>query len=257
MPTSITESAIRAHLHTAVFGKTLIVEPQLPSTNDTAKELAAADAPEGTVVVAAHQTAGRGRREHTFFSPTGGVYLSLILRPASPIEPGLLTSCAAVAAARAIESLCGLTVGIKWVNDLFINGRKVSGILAEGAINPHTGNLDSVVLGFGINVAAVTFPPALENIATTLQNEGASPDPSTLVAAILTEWERAYATGRSGDFLEEYRRRSVVLGREIHVLRGDTSIPATAVEIDDAGRLIVRTEAGRFTLHAGEVSVRL
>ena len=90
MPTSITESAIRAHLHTAVFGKTLIVEPQLPSTNDTAKELAAADAPEGTVVVAAHQTAGRGRREHTFFSPTGGVYLSLILRPASPIEPGLL-----------------------------------------------------------------------------------------------------------------------------------------------------------------------
>lgn len=257
MPINITENTIRAHLRTATFGKTLIVEPQLPSTNDTAKVLAAQGAPEGTAVVARQQTAGRGRRERTFFSPAGGVYLSLVLRPASPIEPGLLTGCAAVAAARAIEQVCGLRVGIKWVNDLFLGNRKVGGILAEGSVNPRTGQLDSVVLGFGVNVAAVAFPPALESIATSLENEGAAPEPAALVAAILNEWERAYATAESGAFLEEYRHRSVVLGREIHVHRGDTSIPATAVEIDDAGRLIVRTQSGRLTLHAGEVSVRL
>jgi len=145
----ITEEAIRACLHTHTFGRDIRVEPCLPSTNTTAKELAAAGASEGTVVIARRQTAGRGRLGRSFSSPEGGVYMSLILRPAADTDPGLVTSCGAVAVARAIRRQCDLPVGIKWVNDLFIHGRKVCGILAEGVLDP-TGGLTAIVLGLGI-----------------------------------------------------------------------------------------------------------
>ena len=113
----MTEAAIKRHLHTVVFGRQLQGSTVLPSTNTTARELAQQGASEGTVVVAAAQTAGRGTRSRAFFSPQGGVYMSVILRP-KQADGGLITSCAAVAVARAIERLCPLTVRIKWVNDL-------------------------------------------------------------------------------------------------------------------------------------------
>ncbi len=257
MSAPITEAAIRAALHTATFGHDLRVEPVLPSTNATAKELAAAGVPEGTVVVADRQTAGRGRLGRSFASPTGGVYMSLILRPEVDIDPGLVTACAAVAVARAICRLCELPVGIKWVNDLFIRGRKVCGILAEGGLDPTTGTLSYIVLGIGVNVQKAAFPEELASIVTTLEDEGAVVDRAALIAAILEEWESAYATLSTGDFLADYRRLSVVLGREVTVQRGNESFHATAEAIDDAGHLVVRTADGLLTLRSGEVSIRL
>ncbi len=247
----LTAEAVGARLHTAVFGRSLTVLPQTGSTNDEAKRLALAGAPEGTAVVAVAQTAGRGRRGRAFFSPSGGVYLSVILRPAG-VGAEYITSCAAVAAARAIERFSACPVGIKWVNDLWMNGKKAGGILAEGHLP------DFVVLGWGINVARPSFDPTLTPIVTSLEAEGCRVSRAALIAALLEEWETAYATAASGDFLSESRRRSVVLGRRVTVSRGDERFCATAEEITDEGHLLVRDEAGETVLlRSGEVSLRV
>lgn len=252
----MTEDAIRQHLHTTVFGRELQVAAVLPSTNATARELAQDGAPEGTVVVAAAQTAGRGTRSRAFFSPQGGVYMSILLRPREA-DGCLITSCAAVAVARAIERLCPLKVQIKWVNDLYVGGRKLCGILTEAGFTPE-GGIDYVVLGIGVNVAAVPFPPEITAIATSLGNEGCAVDRAALIAAILEEWEIAYATIGSGDFLAESRARSCVLGQRVTVTRGNERFTATARDINDRGHLVVETDYGEtLALLSGEVSIRI
>ena len=256
MKDNLTKEGILAVLNAATFGHPLTVVAETASTNTDLRALAAAGAPEGTTLVAVTQTGGRGRRGRSFFSPTGGIYLSTLLRPAGHTRPELVTSCAAVAVARAIERLCPLEVGIKWVNDLYAGGRKVCGILAEAGFTP-AGDMDYIVLGVGINVAPVEFSPELRDIATSLGNEGCTPSRAALIAALLEEWERAYATMDSGEFLEESRRRSVVLGREVTVLQGAETFPATAVAITEDGHLLVRTAAGEHLLRAGEVSLRV
>ncbi len=253
----LTEAAIRRHLHTTTFGQALVVEPLLPSTNILARSLAENGAAEGTAVVADEQSAGRGTRSRTFFSPQGGVYLSIILRPRAT-DAGLITSCAAVATARAIERLCPLDVHIKWVNDLYIGGRKLCGILTEAGLNSVTGAIDYVVLGIGVNVAGTRLPPSIADIATSLAGEGYSVDRAALIAAILEEWEHAYATIATRDFLIESRRRSCVLGRMITVSHGSNPFTATAEAITDDGHLVVRTADGDcYTLSSGEVSIQL
>ena len=252
----VTEFAIRRHLHTDVFGHDLRVAAVLPSTNTTARELAQQGAPEGTVVVAAAQTAGRGTRSRAFFSPEGGVYMSVILRPRDA-DGCLITSCAAVAVARAIERLCPLTVQVKWVNDLYVGGRKLCGILTEAGFAPDN-RLDFVVLGIGVNVATVDFPPDIADIATSLGNEGCAVDRNALIAVILEEWETAYATLGSGEFLAESRARSCVLGQRVTVTRGNERFSAAAKDIDGQGHLIVQKGNGEIvTLHSGEVSIRI
>ncbi len=253
----LTKAAIERHLHTAVFGKALVVEPLMASTNTAARQLAADGAPEGTVVVAAAQSAGRGTRSRAFFSPQGGVYMSVILRPRAQDAP-LITSCAAVAVARAIEHLCPLSVGIKWVNDLYVGGRKLCGILTEAGFDPGDNTLDYVVLGIGVNVAATTFPPDIAALATSLANEGCAVDRAALIAAILEEWEALYATLGGRTFLAESRRRSCVLGRDIVVSRGDERFVARAVVLDEDGQLVVEKADGtRLTLRSGEVCIKL
>lgn len=253
---NVSEIGIRRHLHTAVFGREMQVAEVLPSTNTTARELAQAGAPEGTVVVAAAQTAGRGTRARSFFSPQGGVYMSIILRPRQA-DGCLITSCAAVAVARAIERLCPLTVQIKWVNDLYVGGKKLCGILTEAGFHPDN-TLDYVVLGIGVNVAAVDFPSEIADIATSLGNEGCAVERNALIAAILAEWEAAYATIGSGEFLAESRARSCVLGRQVTITRGNEQFTATARDISDRGHLLVETDDGAtVTLLSGEVRIRI
>lgn len=253
----VTEQGIRERLHTVRFGRQLVVEPLLPSTNDVARRLAAEGAPEGTVVVADAQSAGRGRRGRQFFSPEGGVYLSIVLRPTPHTDPGDLTARAAVAAARAIERCCEATVGIKWVNDLYLNGRKLCGILTEGALSP-AGQPTYAVLGIGINVRGTAFPAELQGIATSLEAEGYRVERTALIAALLEEWEQAYTALPTHELLAESRRRSVVLGRQITVRRGNEQFPATAVDITDNGHLLVVTPAGEhIECASGEVSLTL
>ncbi|MBE6777863.1 MAG: biotin--[acetyl-CoA-carboxylase] ligase [Ruminococcaceae bacterium] len=251
----MTEQRIRAHLHAAVFGREMTVLPVTGSTNDRCRQLAAQGAPEGTVVVAAAQTAGRGRRGRLFLSPEGGVYLSMLLRPQPGWDPGQITAMAAVAAARAVESVCHAKVGIKWVNDLYLGGKKLCGILTEGVPDAH-GHLLYAVVGIGINVD--TVPPEVAAIATSLTAEGYTVDRAVLTAALLDEWERLYTTGDTREVLEESRRRSVVLGRTVTVTRGDERFSARAIRINDQGHLLVETAAGEtVTLFSGEVSLQL
>ena len=249
-------AAILAGLNTRVFGHPLTVVEETASTNTDLRRMAAAGAAEGTTLVARTQSGGRGRRGRSFFSPTGGVYLSTLLRPAAHTRPELVTSCAAVAAARAIERVCPVEVGIKWVNDLYVCGRKVCGILAEADFSPE-GAVAHIVLGFGINVAPMTMPPELSAIATSLGNEGPAPDRAALIAALLEEWEAAYATLDSGDFLAESRRRSIVLGKPVTVLQGAVTFPATATAITDDGHLLVTAADGEHLLKAGEVTLQV
>ncbi len=251
----MTAASIAAQLHTRIFGRTLVVEPLLPSTNTAARTLARDGAAEGTVVVAASQSAGRGRRGRDFFSPVGGVYMSLVLRPPTTLTAGDITAAAAIAAARAIERLCSATVGVKWVNDLYIRDRKVCGILTEGECAAD-GTLAYAILGIGINVAPTTFPDGIP--ATSLANEGYPVDRAALIAAVLEEWEALYTDYDPAAVLVESRRRSVVLGREVTVRQGDITYPATALDINEQGHLLVRTSAGNMTaLSSGEVSILL
>ena len=241
---------ITAQLNSARFAVTVI--PQTASTNTDLRGMALEGADEGTTLIAETQAGGRGRRGRTFCSPEGGLYLSTLLRPTDVTDPGLVTCRAAVAAARAIESLCDLKIAIKWVNDLYLNGRKVAGILAEGVLSP-AGNLTAVVVGIGINVAG-KLPAELESIATTLKAEGATLSREDLAAAFLNHWDMVQT---DPDFMDEYRRRNLVPGNPVTVVRGDATYSATAVEITDKGHLVVRTDHGLEELTSGEVSLRL
>ncbi len=243
---------IVSQLNNARFS--VMVVEQTQSTNSDLKALALSGAPEGTTLIAERQTGGRGRRGRTFCSPQGGLYLSTLLRPTAPIHPGLVTCLAAVAAARAIESLCDLWVEIKWVNDLYLNDRKVAGILAEGVLDPG-GALTAVVLGIGINLTG-TLPEELATIATTLEAEGVALSREDLAAAFLNEWERVQ-TAPVEEGMSEYCKRSLIIEREVTVVQGKDTYPATAIGITPEGHLRVRTADGERELSSGEVSVRL
>lgn len=228
---------------------TVTVAAEISSTNTALKEMAAAGAPLGTTLIAARQTGGRGRLGRQFHSPEGGLYLSTLVSPVDAV-----TCRAAVAAARAIESLCAASIDVKWVNDLYVNGRKVAGILAEGVFAPD-GTLAAVVLGIGINVGETAFPADLQSIATSLGNEGYCLAREDVAVAFLNALPTALTDSAA---MAEYRRRNLVVGRQVTVWQGNITYTATAEFITDDGHLTVRTADGQVhTLSSGEVSVRL
>ena len=239
------------------------VRKTVASTNSALRSLAAKDAPEGYVLAAGEQTAGKGRRGRGFHSPAGsGAYFSLLLRPCERTgDAALITSAAAVAAARAIEEVFGVRVGIKWVNDLVMGGKKVCGILTEAVIGMESGTMESAVLGIGINVTVPEqgFPEGIKGIAAALtdRSEGSDSERCRLIAATLDIFWGYYQDLAGREFLDEYRARSTLLGRDIYImsLTGDDKKPARAIAIDDNCRLVVRLENGEtITLDSGEVS---
>ena len=246
---------IVSQLNSDRYVQGLILGDCVDSTNLQVKEMALHGAAEGCTLIAASQSGGRGRLGRTFHSPEGGLYLSTLLRPAGDTDPARITCCAAVAAARAIESLCDAKVEIKWVNDLYIHNRKVAGILAEGVLTPE-GDLSAVVLGIGINLYG-TLPAELDGIATTLEQQGATLTREDVAAAFLNEWERVYTAPDTAAVMAEYRRRNLVLGRQVTVVQGSGSYPATVTAITDEGHLLVSTPDGERELSSGEVSLRL
>ena len=251
--------AIRALLQPGEIGAEIEFHAQIDSTNNRAKQLAAQGAPHGMLVIADSQTAGRGRFDRSFHSPaSGGIYLSIILRPdADAAHAVRITPMAAVAVARAVEHTAGIAAQVKWVNDVYIKDRKLCGILCEAAMGKD-GRMDYVVVGIGVNVAPMDFPPELSGIATSLSNAcGRSISRTQLLAALVEELNSLYPQLEDGGFMDEYRARSNVIGREVNVLRGGTGFAARAVDIDGEGGLIVELPDGsRETLHSGEISIR-
>lgn len=248
----------------------------IDSTNNVCKSKAAAGTADGYACIAANQTAGRGRRGRSFFSPDGtGLYLSMLLRPhgLSASEAQRFTTMAAVSVCEAIEEVTGKDPGIKWVNDIFINGRKVCGILTEASLDLESSAVDYAVVGIGINLFTPEggFPEEISSVAGAVfsEDEVSSEDfpdiRSRLAASVISHFRRRYlaACGPSGagfaSHISEYRRRCIVTGREINVIMpGSDPRPAIALDVDDECGLKVRYEDGtEETLRSGEISIRL
>lgn len=253
---------LEAAIDTKWAGKNICYFNELDSTNIRAKLEAENGAAEGTLVVADMQTAGRGRRGRSWNSPAGvNVYFTLILKPVyEPDQAAMITLVIALAVAEGISLTCGLEAGIKWPNDVVVNGRKVCGILTEMSVEH--GKIRYVVAGVGVNVGRQEFPPEIAATASNLEAECGRPmSRVTLVANILTAFEKYYdgfcrELSLSG-IREKYNGRLVNRDREVRVLDPNGEFQGIARGINESGELLVEREDGSITaVYAGEVSVR-
>ncbi len=253
----LSKDAIESKLYTK--GLTLEIYDCVDSTNRLAKERADRGASEGLVIISDTQTAGRGRLGRSFCSPAGtGLYMSVVLRPSLAAKKVLsVTTAAAVAVCRAIERVSECEAQIKWVNDVYCDGKKVCGILTEAAF---TGDgMAYAVLGIGINVCdpAGGFPVEIRDIAASVfgTRDG---DRCVLAAAVLDAFFEEYAHLSEERFVSEYRARSCLVGRAITVKASSGDRAATALGVDERCRLLVRYEDGREeALSSGDVTIRL
>ena len=247
----------------------ILVYKELDSTNNVAKQLIAEKREMPFLVVSESQTSGRGRMGRSFYSPPGsGIYMTLALRPELDVSRSvLMTTAASVAVCRGIQDVLGLECSIKWVNDIYLNGKKVCGILTEGITNFETGLVDALVIGIGINYRKPEgkFPKELEEIAGSLLKEDSpsedAPVRNQLVGSIAGHLISLIDDLENREFMKEYRQRSQVLGKDIRFIdgtqRGGRSQEGRVVDIDDNGGLIIRTRTGeQLTLNSGEITVR-
>ena len=243
------------------FTDKIITHDSLQSTNNTAKEMAISGAEHGMVVIANSQEFGRGRYDRQFYSPPGGIYMSIILHPErlSFVIPTLITVLAAVAVCEAVETLTKKSLCIKWVNDLYSNGKKVCGILTEAVTDFESGNIQWAVVGIGVNFNTKEddFPDDLRNIAgSILSNKNQTITRNQLIAEIINEILYYSACDRE-KILDKYKKRLMMLGKKILVVSTNDEYAATAVDIDDIGRLIVRTGNNEIrSLSAGEIRMK-
>ena len=261
---SLTAEGVKALLHTKLLGCEVLVLPEVSSTNTIMKREYAAIKPEGFALLAQKQTAGRGRLGRTFVSPDGGMYLTVLLRPALPLDKlHFLTIAAAVAVCRAIEETCGFLPSIKWVNDVLHQGKKLCGILTEASIVGETGGLDYVIVGIGINLRFnAEVPPELSSIIGSLSDFSARvPRRAELTAAVLAHFEELYLPLQKGDsapLIASYRALLCCIGKPILVVENGVSSPAVCNGINDQGHLLVTMEDGLpRELQTGEISIRL
>ena len=231
----------------------------IDSTNTHAKALAA-EGLRNLCVTALRQTGGRGRMGRQFFSPEGsGLYVSLLVSPSVKGEDGaLLTTFAAVAVAEVLEEMTGAKAQIKWVNDVYLNGKKVCGILTEGSVNYTTGEYDYAVIGIGINLHDMHFPAELASIASDVETEtGVRLDGETVLQALLARFEDMDGQIAEGSFMDGYRARCFVIGKDVTVFRGTETYPAKVLDVNQRGELLILRDGEPITLQSGEVSVRL
>ncbi len=231
----------------------------LASTNDLAKELGARDFPEGAVVVAEGQSGGRGRLGRDWDSPPSvGLYVSVLLRPPlPPWELPQITLTAAVAVVKAVERAAGVTPGIKWPNDLLLEGKKLGGILTE--METESDRIRYLVVGLGLNVNNLQFPGELQDTATSLAlTQGRSFSRVAILKAWLEEFDSLYRRFLSHEFpgiLEEWKRYEVTLGRMVTVRQGSRTIQGQALEVAPDGALILKTLAGETVrVTSGEIA---
>jgi BirA family transcriptional regulator, biotin operon repressor / biotin---[acetyl-CoA-carboxylase] ligase len=232
---------------------------EIDSTNRWVLEQARAGAPEGLVAVADHQTAGRGRLGRTWSAPPGGSLLaSILLRPDLPPDAlHLVTAAVALAASDACRAVAGVEPGLKWPNDLLVDDRKLAGVLAEADLGSTGG--PAVVVGIGINVNwPDPLPGELEATATSLDRAAGRPvGREPLLVELLVGLERRYAglgdAGGRAALASEYRTRCSTIGRDVRVELADESFTGSACDVNDAGQLLVSTDACLRTISAGDV----
>jgi BirA family biotin operon repressor/biotin-[acetyl-CoA-carboxylase] ligase len=262
-------SSLQANLTTQIFGREFTYLPHTGSTNDVAKELAAQGAPEGTVIVADEQTAGRGRLGRRWQAPPGTCLLcSILFRPnLPPTQTQQLTMLCALAAADAIKEIANLYVWLKWPNDLIIKSqtqnpkfqgwRKLAGLLTETGFTGE--RLEYVIVGIGINVnvKAESLPTLAPNATSILAETGQAVDRAVLLVALLTGVERRYKALQAGESpYQEWVSRLATLGKRVKATVSGETLTGVAESVDQDGALLLRTPDG--TLHrltAGDVTL--
>lgn len=258
----LSESGIRQYLRGEAQSLGLKVYDSVSSTNLVLRELANSGAPEGTVVVAVSQTGGRGRKGRSFYSPAGtGVYVSILLKPDIAAEDAtFITTTAAVAVCDAVETVSDRKAAIKWVNDVLIDGKKICGILTEASLSMESGRIEYAVLGTGVNVYTPKngFPEGLRDIATSVFDRPQPDAKNRLIAEYLSSFLPRYRNLGGSATVEEYRRRSFVVGRTVTVLSGGSETPAKVLGVDERCRLLVEYADGtQAALSSGEISIRI
>ncbi|NLC68938.1 MAG: biotin--[acetyl-CoA-carboxylase] ligase [Clostridiaceae bacterium] len=231
----------------------------IDSTNTAAKKLALDGARHGTIVIAEEQAAGRGRMGKSFFSPPGtGIYISFILKPKVDIDNAqLITIYAAVTVCTVIERFTRLSPKIKWVNDIFLNGKKICGILTEAAGNFESGGIESIIVGIGINFSTrqEDFPPEIRHIAGSLPSPGISRN--QFAAALIDKMLKHGDCRFQPNLTQLYKERSLMIGRVISYQKNTATVSGTVLDINEKGNLVVRTREGEIDiLRSGEVQIR-
>lgn len=264
LPTELAEAFEHARPRMGPLGHRILYFSSVGSTNDVAASLAAAGDAEGAVVIADGQTAGRGRRGHTWFSPSGsGLYISLVLAPGRSTHSAsramsLVTLMAGVALAEAIARVTGLTPDIKWPNDLLVGRRKLAGMLAEGVAQPGSAGVGAVVLGYGVNVSAAAYPPDLADRVTSLETElGRAVDRAALAAETIAAMAARYGDllgCRFDAILDAWRERAPASrGARVSWTTAAGAKSGVTEGIDDHGALLVRSGPMVERIVSGEV----
>jgi len=231
------------------------------STNNYARSIALEGALEGTAVIAERQTQGRGRMGRSFLSESeGGLYFSIILRPRiSPERSIYITVIGALAVAEAIESVCHRECKIKWVNDIYIGDKKVSGILTEGSIDFSRNMLDHAIIGIGVNIEDPQggFPQEIKDIAGSVCGSCAPRNiKGRLLAEIYNNFFRYYSNIEDGSYMEKYRRRSNMIGKIVDVYRGDEIISGVCIDIDEDANLVIDANGKAIKFNSGDARVK-
>lgn len=259
---TLSDQIISEKLHTKFIGKSMTLLSSVHSTNQYLKELNTASAENGYVVIANEQVNGRGRRGRTFISAKGeGIYLSILLKlNGAQYDIRLLTICSAVAVSKAIENICAVKADIKWVNDIYCNGKKICGILTEAILSGELQELDTVIVGIGINTGNV--PLEISGIATSIYQETAICGiRNYLVAEVLNQFEEVYfdytKREKKLEILKCYESRLFITGRQVFVSNFQNNYVATVLGIDNTGALIVQNETGDIQLiTTGEIKLK-
>lgn len=229
-------------IETNLVGRSLRFFDNVASTNDVARKLAEDGAADGTVVVAGQQTAGRGRYGRSWFSPAGSISMTVILRPDHPVATRVAGAIGTVAACGAIELNTPLSPRIVWPNDVFVNGRKVAGVLAEASAYLLIG------IGVNVNVKARAFPKEIRKTATSLSEElGKKVEPSKLLGSILLELDSLYTTiavGETSVLDAEWKSHSATLGRQVVVSENGSSYEGRAIDVSVEEGLVLETHEG-------------
>lgn len=259
----LSSEGIRLYLNNKYKDNFIKVYKTIDSTNQEAKKLLIdEEIPHGSVLISEEQTAGRGRFGRNFFSPSKkGIYMSIILRPNIELDSAIhITTSAAVAVCRVIENSTRKFPKIKWVNDIFLNHRKICGILTEAVGNFESGRVESVVVGIGINFksAGEDFPEDIKNIAGSIfQGEEPNITRNQLVAEILNELFEMCNDLNDESIMKEYKALSFVIGKEVSFMKNNMLRRGKAIDISDDGALIVEFENGeKDYLNSGEISIK-
>lgn len=224
----------------------------IDSTNLEAKRLIKSGAKLPLIITADTQTAGKGRMGRQFYSPDKtGLYMSFVYKPETDFQDSVtVTSAAAVAVVRAIRELTDLNPKIKWVNDIYIDDKKVAGILTEAV----TGEKTTIIIGIGVNITTDDFPDEIQDVATSLKQ---SVDKNILLECIVKHLVELINSLPQRTFLAEYKEKSMVIGKEVYFIKDGISKEGMAVDINQDGSLIVETAKGFETLSTGEITLRV